>query len=170
MKYCIECLQPDTRPNIKFSTNFIAISKTIGHFVNLYDHNISILTDKYEHIERIKILLDASVEKRLLSDRPIGCFLSGGLDSTIIASILCSKLKTKLKTFSIGLADSPDLKYAEIVSQYLNTDHTEIVVTEYELQKEVEGTIKQIESYDVTTVRASVPMMILSRWIKNNTR
>ena len=60
----------------------------------------------------IKELLEKAVEKRLMSDRPIGCLLSGGLDSSVVASILQRKSSKKIKTFSIGFKDSIDLKYA----------------------------------------------------------
>jgi len=125
---------------------------------------------KYEEkdtIENINKILTNCVNKRLITDRPIGCLLSGGLDSSIIASIMSKKIKN-LKTFSIGLNGSPDLYYGEKVASHLNTDHTIVLVTEKQMLDAIEKTIYQIESYDITTIRASVPMLLLSEYIRDN--
>ena len=121
-------------------------------------------------ISIIQTKLLQSVKKRLLSERPIGCFLSGGIDSSIIAC-LTSKLlyPHKLRTFSIGCKGSKDLDSAKIVASHLDTDHTEVIVSEQEMLDAIQPTIQQIESYDTTTVRASVPMYLLSKYIKENT-
>jgi asparagine synthase (glutamine-hydrolysing) len=120
----------------------------------------------------IRSLLEKAVSKRLIGDRPIGCLLSGGLDSSIIASLLCKYYQTdqrKLKTFSVGLKDSVDLHYAKIVADYLGTDHTEVVLSEQDMLDGIKENIYHIESYDITTVRASTPMMLLCKYIKKNT-
>ena len=124
-----------------------------------YDENIS--------IQNIRKILNMSVEKRMITDRPIGCLLSGGLDSSIIASIMSKRVKN-LKTFSIGLNGSPDLYHAENVAYHLKTDHTIVLVSEKQMLDAIERTIYQIESYDITTIRASVPMLLLSEYIKDN--
>jgi len=114
----------------------------------------------------IREFLEDAIKKRLISDRPIGCLLSGGLDSSVIASIL---VKHGIKsTFSIGFKDSIDLKYARIVADYLDTNHHEIVLTYDEALKAIPEVIYAIESYDITTVRASIPMYLLCKYIKNN--
>jgi len=121
-------------------------------------------------ISMIRKLLGESVQKRLLSDRPIGCLLSGGLDSSIIAGIMCTYRKPELvKTFSIGLEGSPDLEAAQLVADHLGTNHTSVVVSEKSMLSAIRETIKQIESYDTTTVRASVPMYLLAKYIKEYT-
>ena len=123
-----------------------------------------------EIIKNIKSLLINSVKKRLITDRPFGCLLSGGLDSSIITSIICNIFgSSNIRTFSIGLKDSPDLIAAEKVSKALGTNHTSVVVTEKEMLEAIEPTIYQIESKDITTVRASVPMFLLSKYIQKNT-
>ena len=124
-----------------------------------YDENIS--------IQNIRKILNMSVEKRMITDRPIGCLLSGGLDSSIIASIMSKRVKN-LKTFSIGLNGSPDLYHAENVANHLKTDHTIVLVSEKQMLDAIERTIYQIESYDITTIRASVPMLLLSEYIRDN--
>jgi asparagine synthase (glutamine-hydrolysing) len=121
--------------------------------------------------QKINELLISSIQKRLISDRPIGCLLSGGLDSSLVASIL-SKLLIgrckKLKTFSVGFKDSEDLKYAKKVAKFLKTDHYELILDYGEVIKRIPEVIKKIESYDITTIRASVGMYLLSEYISKN--
>ena len=140
-----------------------------------YEHKYNI-NNKIETREQISFniscLLEKAVQKRLIGDRKIGCLLSGGLDSSIIASLLCKTYQTKkrkLKTFSVGLKDSVDLHYARIVADYLKTDHTELILSEEDMLNAISDNIYHIESYDITTVRASTPMMLLCKYIKNNT-
>ena len=133
-----------------------------------YNLNFPIDYDKTDSIKNIKKLLIDSVEKRIDGERPIGCLLSGGLDSSIIASIMSKKIKN-LATFSIGLNGSPDLYHAENVAKFLNTNHTIVLVNETQMLDAIERTIYQIESYDITTIRASVPMLLLSEYIRDNT-
>ena len=121
-------------------------------------------------IKNIKETLITSVKKRLITDRPFGCLLSGGLDSSIITSIVCNIVDAKdVRTFSIGLNGSPDLIAAKKVAEYLGTNHTSVIVSEKEMLEAIDSTIYQIESKDITTVRASVPMFLLSKYIRDNT-
>jgi asparagine synthase (glutamine-hydrolysing) len=131
--------------------------------VNVFEENIIL------HINQIHNLLYKAVNKRLLSDRPIGCLLSGGVDSSIIASILSKiykKMGKKIKTFSIGFPDSTDIKYAKIVSEYIESDHYEYIINYEDALKSIPEVIKTIETYDITTIRASTPMYLLCKWIK----
>jgi asparagine synthase (glutamine-hydrolysing) len=118
-------------------------------------------------------LVDA-VECRLESDRPLGALLSGGLDSSLVVSIAAKYLKScgqgkRLKTFSIGIPGSTDKEYAEMVAKHCDTDHTHCEFTEQEFLDAIPEVIGAIESYDITTVRASVGQFLISRWIKQNT-
>lgn len=125
-----------------------------------------------------KLLRDA-VRKRLCSDRPIGFLLSGGLDSSLIASIARRfpsleeadrrQYLAKVRTFSIGLEGSPDLVASQKVADYLGTDHTQVIITPEEIVKAVPDVIYHNESYDITTIRASIPMFLLAKYIKQNT-
>lgn len=127
---------------------------------------------KEEVLHNIKSHFINAVKKRLMSDRKIGCLLSGGFDSSILAAVLSREMASqnkKLYTFSIGLEGSPDLKYAKIVAEYLNTEHQEVIVTEKEMIEYIEEDIRMIETYDTTTVRASTPMLLLCKYIKQNT-
>ena len=116
----------------------------------------------------LKTSLRDSVEKRMMSDVPLGVLLSGGLDSSLIASI-AAKLKPGLKSFSVGFdKDSPDLKAAREVASFIGTDHNELVLTIDQGIEALKDVIWHLESYDVTTVRASVPMYFLSKFVREN--
>ena len=117
----------------------------------------------------IKPLLIEAVKKRLMSERPIAYFLSGGLDSSIIASIGKSLSDTPIKTFSIGMEGSSDLKYAKLMAGYLQSDHTEVALDPEVCIQHLSKLIYHLESYDCTTVRASMPMFMLSKYISENT-
>jgi len=121
----------------------------------------------------IKTRLINAVRKRFMTDRPFGCLLSGGLDSSLITAIvnmLSQEISNKkIRTFSVGLAGSTDLKYARMVADYLGTDHTELVLTEDQMLAAIPEVVYKTETYDTTTVRASTPMYLLCQWIKKNT-
>jgi len=120
-------------------------------------------------IENIQKLFTEAVEKRLMSDRKLACLLSGGLDSTTVSAIVASKYEPyTLSTYSIGLKGSVDLYYAKMAADYLKTKHTTIELTEEKFLSAIEKTIKQIESYDTTSVRASVGNYLVSLYIKEN--
>lgn len=119
--------------------------------------------------DTLKYMLMSSVEKRLTSERPIGFFLSGGLDSSLIASLGKIALNKQITTFSIGINDSPDLKYARKVAKFLDSNHHEVKFTTTEALNALEEVIYHLESYDCTTIRASVPMYLLSKYVKENT-
>ncbi len=128
-------------------------------------------TERIFYKKIIRETLINAVKKRLLSDRPIACLLSGGLDSSLITSIvveLTKKNNIDIETFSIGLKDSTDIINARIVAKYLGTKHHEIILTENEFFDAIPIVIKAIESYDTTTVRASVGNYLISKYISNN--
>ena len=138
-----------------------------------YYHYISknyIKNNEDDIINNIRELFLIAVEKRLMSERKIACLLSGGLDSTTVTAIVASKLEPyQLNTYSIGLKNSIDLHYAKIASEYFKTNHTSIELTNDEFLNSIEKTIKQIESYDTTSVRASVGNYLVSLYIKEHT-
>ena len=116
-------------------------------------------------------LVDA-VEKRLMSDREIGCFLSGGVDSSVICAIMSriyERKGKKLKTFSIGFPTSTDLKYSRIVADHIHSDHTEIILDIKDIPNKLKDVIYATETFDITTIRASVGMYLLSEYISKNT-
>lgn len=161
------------------SRSLLGFCKIIGEIppgITSYDINNNTFSKIERYIgniintDNIETLLIKSVKDRLISDRPIGCLLSGGLDSSLIASILCKLLGNKnVRTYSIGFEGSSDLQNAEIVSKYLGTNHTSITINIEDVLLNIHNIIKDLESYDITTVRASIPMWILSKYIKTNT-
>jgi asparagine synthase (glutamine-hydrolysing) len=130
--------------------------------------------DTNKVLDDLRVRLIDSVDKRLMTDVPFGVLLSGGLDSSLIASITSRLIKSKpsiwgqnLHSFSIGLKDAPDLKYARIVADFLGTIHHEFHFTVQEGIDAIEDLIWHLETYDVTTIRASTPMFLMSRLIKS---
>jgi asparagine synthase (glutamine-hydrolysing) len=112
--------------------------------------------------------LTEAVKDRMMSERPIGALLSGGLDSSLVAA-LAAKHCDKLHTFSIGMKGSPDLKYAAIVAKHIGSIHHQIEPTEEDFLGAIDETIRVVESYDITTIRASVGNYLVAKWIRENT-
>ena len=125
--------------------------------------------DKPLDLPLIRATLTEATRKRLMSDVPIGVLLSGGLDSSLTSSIAARLLKKKgkkLHSFSIGLdADAPDAKAARKVAEFLGTEHHEIHFTVQQGIEIIDQLIWHLETYDVTSVRASTPMYFLSKAI-----
>ena len=141
-----------------------------GQFIKFYDFEKNFVDDDEETIiKNIRDLFTKAVEKRLMSDRKLACLLSGGLDSTTVTAIVAGKYEPyTLSTYSIGLKGSVDLKYAKIASEYFKTKHTSIELSNEEFLDAIEKTIIQIESYDTTSVRASVGNYLVSLYIKEH--
>lgn len=119
--------------------------------------------------QAIRETLTQAVDKRLMSDVPIGVLLSGGLDSSLTSSIAVRLMKERgetLHSFSIGLdAEAPDAKAARKVAEFLGTKHHEIHFTIEQGIEILEKLIWHLETYDVTSIRASTPMYFLSKFI-----
>jgi len=133
-----------------------------------YDYVFKTVEDGEDNIcANIKTLLESAVKKRLMSERgAVGSLLSGGLDSTLVTAILCKNMDpSKLNTYSIGLKGSVDLMWAKRAAKFLGTRHHEVCLTEEEFLDAIEDTIYQIESYDTTSVRASLPNLLISKYI-----
>jgi len=124
--------------------------------------------------------LEKSVKSQMMSDVPFGVLLSGGLDSSIISSIVTKYSKNRIESgdkkeawwprihsFAVGLENSPDLIAARKVADHLKTVHHEIHFTIQEALDSLEDVIYYLETYDVTTVRASTPMYLMARYIKS---
>lgn len=141
--------------------------------LKFFPHNHTSYITRYSlpNIEEVICnTLVKAIKSRLMSDRPIGCLLSGGLDSSLIASVLCKLTEPKkVRTYSIGMKGSQDLKHARLVADYLGTDHTEVLFTPKEGFGVIPDVIRDLESYDITTIRASVAMWLLARYISKNT-
>lgn len=115
-----------------------------------------------EYIKELRETLEKAVVKRLMSDVPLGAFLSGGLDSSIIAA-LAKKHMDELHTFSVGIEGSRDLKAARIVSKHLGTTHHQYLITEQEVRQKLPEIVYYLESYDQDLVRSAIPCYFTSR-------
>lgn len=114
--------------------------------------------------------LTLGVEKRLVADAKVGFLLSGGLDSSLVCAIAAKKSKKPIRTFAIGMSgDAIDLKYAKQVADYIGSDHTEVIMTSKQVLESLDGLIKLLGTFDITTVRASMGMYLLCKWIHENT-
>ena len=131
-------------------------------------------------IEKVRNGLEAAVKAQLMSDVPYGVLLSGGLDSSIIAAVTQKYSKKRVETdskeaawwpqlhsFAVGLEGSPDLVAAKKAADYIGTVHHEVHFTIQEALDALPDVIYHIETYDITTVRASTPMYLLARVIKS---
>ncbi len=135
--------------------------------------------DNRSNKKELRDALIDSVKRQLMCDVPYGVLLSGGLDSSVISAIAASLAARRveddgkseawfprLHSFAIGLEGAPDLKNAKIVAEHLHTVHHEIHYTIEEGLDALRDVIHHIETYDVTTIRASTPMYLMARYIK----
>lgn len=110
------------------------------------------------------------VSKRMAADRPMGFLLSGGLDSSLVVAIAVKILKIpRVRTFSIGMPGGTDLIYAKMVADYLGTYHTEVHFSPEEGLAAISKVIHATETYDITTIRASVGQYLLAKYISEST-
>jgi asparagine synthase (glutamine-hydrolysing) len=135
----------------------------------IVNENISI----EEVLRNIRLYLKDAVKKRCMNtERPIACLLSGGLDSSLITALVCEYRRQNnlppVETYSIGLEGSEDLKYARMVAQHLETNHHEILLTEQDFTNAIPEVIYAIESYDTTSVRASIGNYLLGKYISQH--
>jgi len=115
-----------------------------------------------EHLRNVRIALEQAVVKRLMSDVPLGAFLSGGLDSSLIAAIARRHLD-ELHTFSVGTAGSRDIEAARIVARHLGTIHHEYLFTPEEAMAALPEIIYHLESFDQDLVRSAIPCFFAAR-------
>ena len=159
------------------------LSSKEGKLIKWYKRdweNYDNVSNNLTEIEHLRNALSKAVKRQLMSDVPYGVLLSGGLDSSItsaVAKIYADKRiesndkKTAwwptLHSFAVGLEGSPDLKAAKKVADYIGTVHHEIIFTIQEGIDAIRDVIYHLETYDVTTIRASTPMFLMARVIKS---
>ncbi|WP_130734589.1 asparagine synthase B [Flavobacterium sp. J27] len=159
------------------------MSSKDGEFVKWYHREwteYEAVKENATSIEAIKTALEAAVKRQLMSDVPYGVLLSGGLDSSITSAIAKKYAQKRIESedkadawypqlhsFAVGLEGSPDLKAAQKVADHLGTIHHEIKFTIQEGLDAIRDVIYNIETYDVTTIRASTPMYLMARVIKS---
>jgi len=118
-------------------------------------------------LQKVRDRLVRTVERQMMGDVPVGVFLSGGLDSSLVAAIAArwyEERSERLKTFAVGLEDSPDLLAARTVAEYLDTEHHESVYTAEDAVRVLPEVVRVIESFDPSLVRSAVPNYILAEF------
>ncbi|MCB0664709.1 MAG: asparagine synthase B [Saprospiraceae bacterium] len=159
------------------------LSSRDGSFIRWYERDwteYDAVKENETSIQALRDALEAAVHRQLMSDVPYGVLLSGGLDSSITSAIAkkYSQMRIEsddtqaawwpqLHSFSVGLEGSPDLKAARKVAEHIGTVHHEIKFTIQEGLDAIRDVIYKLETYDITTIRASTPMYLMARAIKS---
>ena len=159
------------------------MSSTDNQLVKWYDRdwmNFDSVKDNKTNLEDLQTALENAVHRQLMSDVPYGVLLSGGLDSSITSALAKKYSKNRvesndvksawypqLHSFAVGLKGSPDLIAAQKVADHIDSIHHEITFTVQEGLDAVKDVIYHLETYDVTTIRASTPMYLMARVIKS---
>jgi asparagine synthase (glutamine-hydrolysing) len=173
----MKALSDDCEQFMSFPPGHIYSSKQGGlrRWYNPPWYNEQVPSTPYDPLV-LRNAFEKAVIKRLMTDVPFGVLLSGGLDSSLVAAVALRHLEkseaarqwgSQLHTFCIGLQGSPDLKAGREVADYLGTRHHEFQFTVQDGIDAIEEVIYHIETYDVTTIRASTPMFLMSRKIKS---
>ncbi|MBP6219362.1 MAG: asparagine synthase B [Oligoflexales bacterium] len=125
---------------------------------------------RQSYAEGVRERLIEAVQKRLHPDAPLGFLLSGGLDSSLVCAIAARMSPKPIRTFSVGCSvDAIDIKYAEKVAKDLKADHTNVWFSHQDALDVLDKVIYHLESWDTTTVRASIGMFIVARYIHEKT-
>lgn len=144
-----------------------------GEFVcynDLSDPKVVVEQDIDTIAKHLREKLENAVLKRLNADAPLGFLLSGGLDSSLVCAIAQKNSSKPIKTFAVGMDTDPiDLKYAKEVAEFLGTEHTEVIMTKDDVLDALEKVIWHLETWDITTVRASMGMYLICKYIRENT-
>jgi len=151
-----------------FENNKINLPIEIYDFAYIYNVKEQILLDA-KYLKQVKSSVINSINRRLDSDQPIAFLLSGGVDSSLVAALSSNILGKQINTFCCGINGGSDLKYAKMVADHIKSNHTEVLFTANEALEAIDNVIYTIESWDTTTIRASVGQYLVSKYISQNT-
>ena len=149
-----------------YKTKYNSISFYKSHSINkMYDTDINLI------LPQIRNAVINSVKRRLHADRPIAFLLSGGVDSSLVAAISTKLLGENniIRTFCCGIKGSTDMIYAKKVADHIGSNHTEVYFTEEEGLAAIKDVIRTTETWDITTIRASVGQYLVSKYISEHT-
>lgn len=135
------------------------------HYSNLRDlrSEDALEQDPGRAAEKVETVLRAAVKKRLVADVPVGVFLSGGLDSSLIAAMAQAEAPGRLHSFAVGMAGSEDLAFSRLMADHLHTEHHTYEYKAEEVVAVLPEVIGHLESYDPALVRSAVPTYFVSR-------
>jgi asparagine synthase (glutamine-hydrolysing) len=131
------------------------------------------VTDPAALLEGTRETLIRAVEAQMMGDVPVGVFLSGGLDSSLVAAIaarFAQRHGRRLQTFAVGTEDSPDLAAARAVAEHLGCEHVEVTYTAAEALESLPNVVRAIESFDPGLVRSAVPNYMLARTTRQHVK
>lgn len=156
----IKVFTPDILNNIKVHTH---------NFEYVYDVTPNLKLPIEKKLENIRTSVIEAVKLRLDANRPMAFLLSGGVDSSLVAGIAAKLIKEPLNTFCCGMKGATDFDYARKVAEHIGSNHTEVYFTEEEGLAAIRKVIYVTETYDTTTIRASVGQYLVSKYISENT-
>ena len=175
-KSVIEPFLPAHHARLSFNDKGLATIKKMAPYTSLtkipeFDFSVKLTTDIKENI---RTLFTEAVRKRLMSERRVGCLLSGGLDSSLVAAVLVklareSGISYPIQTFSVGMSGSVDLVAARMVADYLGTEHHEVIFTAEDGLAVLPKIVEHTELYDTNTIRSSVANYLLCKYIREKT-
>jgi asparagine synthase (glutamine-hydrolysing) len=158
-------LKVDINPLFNLSYN----AKIFNMTTELYNDKLHYYYNINSILEIIRTSVVNSIKRRLHADRPIAFLLSGGVDSSLVAAISAKILGIPIRTFCCGIKGSTDMIYAKKVAEHIGSNHTEVFFTEEEGLDAIDDVIRTTETWDTTTIRASVGQYLVSKYISKHT-
>jgi asparagine synthase (glutamine-hydrolysing) len=155
---------------MKATNNVFSYDYEYYNFTDIYRgvDNVENYTDN-EYLRNIRKAVINSIKRRLIADRPIAFLLSGGVDSSLVASISAKIIGQPIRTFCCGMKGSTDMEYARMVAEHIGSNHTEVYFTEEEGLETIKDVVYTTETWDTTTIRASVGQYLVSKYIGQKT-
>ena len=151
------------------TNNTFGYDTSYHHYTDIYSTIEYIEYSDQSIINDIRNAVVNSVKRRLVAHRPLAFLLSGGVDSSLVAAISAKIIGQPIRTFCCGMKGSTDMEYARMVAEHIGSNHTEVYFTEEEGLQAIEDVVYTTETWDTTTIRASVGQYLVSKYISENT-